>query len=53
MHLGRQTAYSVRENAILQVGLELTTKATYDIDVTIGTTAFTASELCIVQCKYI
>ena len=46
-------AYSVGEGLILQVTLSLSLRASYDIGVTVRGVDRNASELCIVQCKYI
>ena len=45
--------YSVRENLNLQVILSLSLGASYDIGVIVHGVDHNASELCIVQCKYI
>ena len=46
-------AYSVGEGLILQVTLSLSLRASYDIGVTVHDIDRNASELHIVQCKYI
>ena len=52
VRIDRQT-YSVQESFNLQITLSLSLKASYDIGVTVHGIDHNASELCIVQCKYI
>ena len=52
MRIDHQT-YSIQESFNLQVTLSLSLKASYDIGVTVHGIDHNASELCIVQCKYI